>query len=141
MIGSGSVKECKKMSTSNIIRVVQLVIITAVAAFGISVVVLGHWWSPPPPKLDLDALGKQVASGLQSQFDTADSTKEYGLEVGSDIMLINATGNQYQGLVTVRTRKSTAVPVGAIVYADGTRMIYQVDPQSVTKLAAAAEKD
>jgi hypothetical protein len=34
-----------------------------------------------------------------------------------------------------------AVPVGVAVYADGTRMIYQVDPQSGTKLAAAAEKD
>jgi hypothetical protein len=44
------------MSTSNIIRIVQLTILTAVAAFGISVVVLGHWWSsppPPPPKTDI----------------------------------------------------------------------------------------
>ena len=57
------------------------------------------------------------------------------------MMLTNVTGNQYQGLVTVRTRKFTAVPVGVTVYVDGTRMIYQVDPQSVTKLAAAAEKD
>jgi hypothetical protein len=39
------------------------------------------------------------------------------------------------------TRYAPAVPVGVIVYADGIRMIYQVDPQSVTKLAAAAEKD
>jgi hypothetical protein len=46
------------MSASNIIRIVQLTLFTAVAAFGISVVVFGHWWSPHPSKqLDMDALG------------------------------------------------------------------------------------
>ena len=33
------------MSTANIIRLVQTVLVAAVAAFAISVVVAGHWWS------------------------------------------------------------------------------------------------
>jgi hypothetical protein len=130
------------VSTSNIIRIVQLAVIVAVAAFAISVVVAGHWWSPPPKQIDLADLGRQVTSGLQHPFDTAGNAQEYGLQVvANDIILINVTGNQYQGLVTVRTRKSTQVPVGVILYADGTNMIYQIDPQSAIKLTQAAEKD
>jgi hypothetical protein len=57
-------------------------------AFAISVVVAGHWWSDKP-KLDLDSLGKQVTSGLQNEFDTAEM-KHYGLHVGDDIILARA---------------------------------------------------
>lgn len=35
------------MSTANIIRLVQTVLAAAVAAFAISVVVAGHWWTTP----------------------------------------------------------------------------------------------
>src|ERR1700694_5847702 len=48
----------------------------------------------------------------RTQFDTAKGLKDYGLHVGDDIILINVNGNEYKGLVTVRTRKSTAVPFG-----------------------------
>jgi len=105
------------------------------------VVVFGHWWVDQTPPLDVNALGKQVTNTLQNQFDTAEALKNYGLHVGDDITLINVNGNEYQGLVTVRTRKSTAVPFGLTVYADGTHMIYQPDPKSSAKLVQAAEKD
>jgi hypothetical protein len=59
-------------------------------AFATSVVLAGHWWTDKP-KLDLDSLGKQVTSGLQNEFDTADM-KHYGLHVGDDIILAGARG-------------------------------------------------
>jgi hypothetical protein len=80
------------MSTSNIIRVVQTTLIAIGLAFGISVVVAGHWWSDKP-HLDLDALGQHVTSSMQTQFDTTADTKSLGLHVGKDIMLINVNGN------------------------------------------------
>jgi hypothetical protein len=136
------------MSTSNIIRIVQLTILTAVAAFGISVVVLGHWWSsppPPPPKTDVGAVSKQIISAMQNQFDTGDGTKDLGLRVVTDsIDLINVTdtGNEYEGMVNVSTHKGTEVSVGLTVYADPTgHWIYQIDGQSLIKLSTAAEKD
>jgi hypothetical protein len=129
------------MSTGNIIRIVQVALIALVAAFGISVVVAGHWWVVEKPPLDVSALGKQVVSGLQNQFDTAEALKGYGLHVADDIILINVNGNEYQGLVTVSTRKHTDVPVGVTLYADGVNMIYQPDAQSSAKLVQAAEKD
>jgi hypothetical protein len=133
------------MSTSNIIRIVQLTILTAVAAFSISVVVSGHWWASQPPKVDLDGVGKQIISAMQNQFDTGDGTKDLGLRVVTDsVTLINTTGNgnEYQGLAHVTTHKGTDVPVGLTVYADPTgHWIYQIDGQSLIKLSTAAEKD
>jgi hypothetical protein len=133
------------MSTSNIIRIVQLTLLTAVAAFGISVVVLGHWWSSPPPKLDIEALGKQITSAMQNQFDTGDGTKDLGIHVVADkptIINVTGNGNEYQGLVHVTTSRGTDVPVGFTVYADATgAWIYEIDPQSSVKLSTTAEKD
>jgi hypothetical protein len=65
-------------------------------AFAISVVVAGHRWSDKPNldldlDLDLDSLGKQVTSGLQNEFDSAEM-KHYGLHVGDDIILAGAHG-------------------------------------------------
>ena len=61
-------------------------------AFAISVVVAGHRWSDKPKlDLDLDSLGKQVTSGLQNEFDSAEM-KHYGLHVGDDIILAGAHG-------------------------------------------------
>ena len=133
-------REPRKMSTSNVIRIVQATLIGVGLAFAISVVVGGHWWSDKP-KTDLDDLGKKVTSGLQRQFDTSDGMKQYGLHAADDIMLINVTGNEYRGLVTVRTNKLNDVPVGIILYADGRNMIFQIDPESAPKLIQAAERD
>jgi hypothetical protein len=132
------------VETSNIIRIVQLTLLTTVAAFGISVVVFGHWWSPPPSQLDMDALGKQITSAMQNQFDTGDGTKELGLHVVTDnVTLINTKHNEYQGLVHVTTHKGTDVEVGLVVYADAStgHWIYEMDPGSRLKLSTAAEKD
>ncbi len=128
------------MRTSNVIRIVQATLIAVGIAFAISVVVAGHWWSDKT-KMDLGDLGKQVTRGLQHQFDTSDGMKQYGLHIADDIMLINVTGNEYRGLVTVRTNKLKDVPVGVVLYADGNHMIYQVDPESAPKLIQAAERD
>jgi hypothetical protein len=128
------------MRTSKVIRIVQATLIAVGLAFAISVVVAGHWWSDKP-KVDLGDLGKQVTSGLQNQFDTSDGMKQYGLHVADDIMLINVTGNEYRGLVTVRTNKLKDVLVGVILYADGSHMIYHIDPESAPKLIQAAERD
>jgi hypothetical protein len=81
-------------------------------------------------KIDLGDLGKHVTRGLQQQFDTSDGMKQYGLHVADGITLINVTGNEYRGLVTVRTNKLNDVPVGIILYADGSNMIYHIDPES-----------
>jgi hypothetical protein len=132
------------MSTNNIIRIVQLTMLIAVAAFGISVVVFGHWWSSPPPKVDLDSVGKQVISGMQNQFDTGEGTKDWGVQVlTGSITLINVTGtgNEYQGMVHVTTQKLTDVPVSFTLYADATTWMYQIDQQSLIKLSTIAEKD
>jgi hypothetical protein len=128
------------MTASNVIRIVQATLIAIGLAFGISVVVAGHWWSDKP-KLDLDNLGQQVTSSLQNQFDTGD-TKNLGLHVGKDIFLINVNGNEYRGMVTVRTAKLTAVPVAVTVYADDIgHMMWQLDPASSARLTTTAEKD
>ena len=103
-------------------------------------VVAGHWWSDKP-KLNLEEVGQQVASGLQNQFDTGD-TKNLGLHVGKDIFLINVNGNEYRGVVTVSTAKFTAVPVAVTVYADDTgHMMWELDPGSSARLTTTAEKD
>lgn len=128
------------MTASNVIRIVQATLIAVGVAFAISVVVAGHWWSDKA-KIDLGDLGKQVTSGLQHQLDTSDGMKQYGLHVADDIMLINVTGNEYRGLVTVHTNKLNDVLVGVILYADGSHMIYHIDPESAPKLIQAAERD
>jgi hypothetical protein len=146
------------MSTSNIIRVIQTTLIAIGLAFGISVVVAGHWWSDKP-HLDLDALGQHLTSGMQTQFDTTADTKSFGLHVGKDIMLINVNGNgnEYRGMVTVtvlypnrfdpvthaaKAANSTDLQVSFTVYADDTgRMMWQLDPASSAKLATTAEKE
>jgi hypothetical protein len=150
----------KAMNTSNIIRVVQTALIAIGLAFGISVVVAGHWWSDKP-KLNLDDLGQHVTSSMQTQFDTKQpgETKNFGLHVGKDIFLINVNGhgNEYRGMVTVtvlypnrfdlvthepKAASSTDVQVAFTVYADDTgRMMWQLDPASSAKLATTAEKD
>jgi hypothetical protein len=143
------------MSTSNIIRIVQTTLIAVGLASGISVVVAGHWWSEKP-QVDLEALGQHVASSLQTQFDTTADTKDLGLHVGKDVMLINVNGNEYRGMVTVtaalpnrfdpvthvaKPANSTDVQVAFTVYADDTgRMMWQLDPASNAKLAMTAEK-
>jgi hypothetical protein len=148
----------KAMTAANIIRIVQTALIAVGLAFGISVVVAGHWWSEKP-QVDLEALRQHVASSLQTQFDTTADTKNLGLHVGEDMMLINVNGigNEYRGMVTVsvalpnrfdpvthvaKPASSNDVQVALTVYADDTgRMMWQLDPGSNAKLITTAEKD
>ena len=122
----------------------QLALLTAAAVFGISVVAFGHWWSSEK-ELDVDALAKEVMSSMQTQFDTGENTKNWSLQVLTDhYTLINVTGNgnQYQGMVTVRTRRLTEVPVAVTVYADVSgQWMSEMDPQSLIKLTTTAEQE
>jgi hypothetical protein len=136
------------MKTENIIRIVQTVLVAAVAAFAISVVVAGHWWAspppppPPPPPVDVQGVGKQVTTLLQTQFDTADGLKDYGLKVDDGMTLINTDLNKYNGLATVHTRKGTQVFLAIDVWADPTgAMFYQPDGGSSARLAETASKE
>jgi hypothetical protein len=67
-------------------------------AFAISVVVAGHWWSDKP-KLDLDSLGKQVTSGLQNEFDTAEMKCKRGQHLATDglRLYVNAVEATFAG--------------------------------------------
>lgn len=136
------------MKTENIIRIVQTALFAAVAAFAISVVVTGHWWEtpppppPPPPTVDVQSVGYQVTDLLQTQFDTAEGLKDFGLKVGDVMTLINTDLNKYNGLATVRTRKGTQVFLAIDVWADPTgAMFYQPDPASSARLAETASKE
>jgi hypothetical protein len=62
-------------------------------AFAISVVVAGHWWSDKP-KLDLDSLGKQVTSGLQNEFDTAEMKCKRGQHLAHGSVMACPWGRQ-----------------------------------------------
>lgn len=122
----------------------QLALLTAAAVFGISVVVFGHWWSSER-ELDVDALAKEVMRSMQTNFDSGDNTKDLGLHVVNDhYTLINVTGNgnEYEGMVTVRTRKLSEILVAVTVYADASgQWTSQMDPQSLIKLTATAEHE
>lgn len=139
------------MKADNIIRVVQTVLFTAVAAFAISVVVAGHWWvtpplppppPPPPPTVNVPAVGKQVIGLLRVQWN-GDPFNEYGITFDDDGMtLINTGLNKYDGLTTVHTRKGTPKFLAVTVWADPTgAMFYQMDESSASNLMDAAKKE
>lgn len=135
------------MKTENIIRIVQTVLFTAVAAFAISVVVAGHWWEapqpppPPPPTIDVDAVGNQVVDLLRGQWN-GEPLQEYGITVSDGITLINTDLNKYDGLATVQTRKGTQKFHGVEVWADPTgAMFYRMDPVSSSNLIEAAKSE
>jgi hypothetical protein len=136
------------MKTESIIRIVQTVLVAAVAGFAISVVVAGHWWEtpppppPPPPTVDVPAVGKQVVGLLRDQWNTSDSLKEYGITVDDGMTLINTDLNKYDGLATVRTRNGTQKFLSVNVWADPTgAMFYQMDVASATNLMDAAKQE
>jgi len=62
---------------------------------------------PPPPTVDVPAVGKQVVGLLRDQWNTSDALREYGITVDDGMTLINTDLNKYDGLATVRTRKGT----------------------------------
>jgi hypothetical protein len=133
------------MKTENIIRIVQTVLVAAIAAFAISVVVAGHWWEtppPPPPTVNVPATGHQVVGLLRQQWYTSDTLKEYGITVDDDMTLINTDLNKYDGLTTVHTRKGTQKYLSVTVWADPTgAMFYQMDPVSANNLMDAAKEE
>jgi len=121
---------------------IETVTIAAIAVFAVSVLVWGHWWAPAP-KPNIADLDQQVTAGLQNRFNTDNDMKPYGLNVGTDMALINVTGggNEYRGLVTVNTNKNTAVPIAITIYADGHNLMWEIDPGSNVRLMTAAAKD
>lgn len=135
------------MRTDNIIRIVQTVLMAAVAGFAISVVVAGHWWDepapppPPPPTVDVEAVGSQVVDLLRGQWNGGD-LQRYGVTMDDTMVLINTDLNKYDGLVTVYTRKGTQKFLGVEVWADPTgAMFYQMDVSSATNLMDAARAE
>jgi hypothetical protein len=130
-----------RISTANIIRLVQTVLVAAVAAFAISVVVAGHWWTAPPPSVDVDAVRQHVVGLMRDQLKTSDAFKDYGITVDDDMMLINTDLNKYTGLATVHTHKGTKKFLEVTVFADPTgAMFYQIDPASGSSLIDTASK-
>lgn len=111
-------KKAGFMKAENIIRMVQTVLLTAVAGFAISVVVAGHWWEtpapppPPPPTVNVKSVGDQVVGLLREQWN-GENLQEYGIAVDDGLSLINTDLNKYDGLATVHTRAGhPKVPVG-----------------------------
>ena len=62
-----SADEKARMSTANIIRLVQTVLVAAVAAFAISVVVAGHWWTAPVSQLTIRIAGTGAPAHAERQ--------------------------------------------------------------------------
>jgi hypothetical protein len=136
------------MSTANIIRLVQTVLLACIAVFAISVVVAGHWWTtpppppPPPPSVNVPLVKGEVVGLLRDQMKTNDALKDYGITVSDDLTLINTDLNKYDGLVTVHTRKGTQKFLEVIVFTDPTgAMFYHMDPASASNLIEAAQKE
>lgn len=136
------------MTTDNIIRIVQTVLATAVAAFAISVVVGGHWWEtpppppPPPPTTNVAAVADQVTSLARTQLSTNEGTRELGLTLGDDLQLINVDLNQYRGLLTITTQRGTQKFVQVDVTADPTgAMFYNMDGVHLSNLVDAANEE
>lgn len=138
----------RKMSTANIIRLVQTVLGSAVAAFAISVVVGGHWWTtpppppPPPPSVNVSLLKGELIGLLRDQLSTGDAFRQYGITVADDLTLINTDLNKYDGLATVHTRKGTQKYLELTVFADPTgAMMYQMKPGSASNLIETASQE
>jgi hypothetical protein len=130
------------MSAANIIRLVQTVLAALVAAFAISVVVGGHWWTTPPRSVDVPALKQEVLSLLRNTLNTGDAFKDFGITADDDLTLINTDLNKYDGLVTVRTRKGTEKYLEVTAWADPTgAMFYQMNPTSAANLVEAASRE
>jgi hypothetical protein len=140
-------KKAGFMKAENIIRMVQTVLLTAVAGFAISVVVAGHWWEtpapppPPPPTVNVKSVGDQVVGLLREQWN-GENLQEYGIAVDDGLSLINTDLNKYDGLATVHTRAGTQKFLSVTVWADPTgAMFYQMDVASATNLMDAAKKE
>jgi hypothetical protein len=136
------------MKTENIIRIVQTVLFTAVAAFAISVVVGGHWWETPapppptPPTTDVAGVADQVVTLARGQIATGERTKNLGITLGDDLELINVDLNHYRGLLTATTRSGTQKFVQVDVVADPTgAMFYTMDGISLSNLVDAANAE
>ena len=139
---NSSRKETENVSTANIIRLVQTVLAALVAAFAISVVLAGHWWTTPPPSVNVPTLKQEVLSLLQDTLNTGDAFKDYGITADDDLTLINTDLNKYDGLVTVHTRKGTQKYLELTAWADPTgAMFYQMNPTSAANLVEAASKE
>jgi hypothetical protein len=138
--------ESRNMSTANKIRLVQTILAASVAAFAISVVVAGHWWTtpyqPPPPSVNVAALKDRVVGSLRDRFNTDDEFKQYGLTVDDDLTLINIELNKYDGLATVHTRKGTKKFLAVTVEADPAgAMMYRMDPGTASSLIETASNE
>jgi hypothetical protein len=136
----------KKITTA--LQLILLTVIAAVAVFGVSAVVAGHWWEPPAPKVDVPALGMQIHSSIQNSLDTGESTKDLGLHVvgntSYDTTLINVTGdgNEYYGMVHISTPRGTDRTLAFTVYADPNgAWIYNPDATDWLRIVTTAQQE
>lgn len=131
------------MKSDNSIRIIQTVLAAVVAGFVISVVVAGHWWTAPPPTVNVAAVAKDVERLLNTQMATSDAFSKYEITVDNGgLTLINTDLNKYDGLATVHTRKGTSKFLSVTVWADPAGdMFYQMDVASAAKLLEAAAEE
>ncbi|MBI5339116.1 MAG: hypothetical protein HZB45_15680 [Mycolicibacterium rufum] len=131
------------MSTDNIIRTVQTALVAVVSAFGISVVVAGHWWTNPPPTVHVAAVADQVTGLIRDQFATKEAFRDLKLSINDGaVTLINTDLNQYKGLAAVTTRRGATQYLEINVWADVTgAMFYEMDAMSASNLIDAAKAE
>lgn len=96
------------------------------AAIIIAALFAWHYFAGKDARQDAD-ISSQVKSSMQQTLDTDSRFSQYHLVVES-VEVVKQTGNQYEGLATVRSPKGIDHQVPIQVTADGDNMIWHSEP-------------
>ncbi len=72
-------------------------------------------------------IGETVKQSMQQSMDTDPNFSPYDLRIVK-VDVVKASGNEYNGIATVRTPKGSEHPVAVKVTADGEKVLWNTEP-------------
>jgi maltose-binding protein MalE len=103
-------------------RMARLTLRLAVLACALLVAVAGCSSKP-----DTELINESVQQSMQQELDTNPDFSTYDLHVVK-VVVIKASGNQYEGLATVRTKSGAEHAVSVDVTTDGEQIMWKTEP-------------
>lgn len=74
-----------------------------------------------------EEIGRNVQQSMQQTLSTDENFAKYEIKV-LKVVVIKEAGNTYQGMATVRTKRGTEKQVPVQVTADGSNVLWKVEP-------------
>jgi VCBS repeat-containing protein len=93
----------------------------------IAIAIGWHLWSDHEDSESKTNISAMVKDSMQHQLDSDSRFSKYQLRVES-VDVLHKSGNQYEGMATVRTAKGTEHQVPIDVTADGDKVLWNTGP-------------